>query len=908
MKIKEMKNKYLVFIGCSLILLIACIFVSFSEPSYDITYGEFITMIEGDEIKEVALRGDLIKAATYNESEVLFVKNTSEEVTVKYLLDHNVELTKETDVQSIMVSLLMFVSGLGIVMTGTYFMIASNRKKEAREGIIDIECDENLNRGDNIEASEKKSKKENTKKKHKKGSGDKSINTDVTFADVAGQEEAKESFREIIDYLHNPKRYIEIGAKLPKGVLLVGAPGTGKTLLARAVSGEAKVPFYSLSGSDFVEMFAGVGAKRVRELFEDAKENAPCIIFIDEIDGVGKRRADGDNGPGGDEREQTLNQLLTEMDGFDSDNAIVVLAATNRPEVLDVALRRPGRFDRQIEIGKPDMKGRLETLKVHTKKVKIADNINLEEIAMMTSGAVGADLANIVNEAALLAIKKKNKVVSKAEFVESIEVVFAGREKKDRILTAKEKEMVAYHEVGHAVIARIVNGANSVKKVTIVPRTMGSLGYTMQAPTEEKFLVTSDEILNEARVLIAGRCSEEIFLGKTSSGAASDITRLTKLIRDAVAVYGMSEKLGMTSFAVGGDSNFLGNDLRENCSESTSIKIDEEVIRIIKILYDDVYAVLRKSESVVKGIVDELIISESIDGAVVNKHFNTMNRREAALLKFSDEGIFSDTAKESGIKPVEKNGPTPSKASTKPATGKKEINKNNEKDNKDNNNANDRREPNVSTAGKKNTGSVNTKARDIEVAQSKDKKQTEVKKADKTTAESKGKKKNNVLDGSAQNKGPETKPNNSAKKTINNNKDKNIKPDGRGTTSADIEGLLSNTKNERLEEEKKKNEEIDIDTSVVIESGNCKIENDEDNINVVNVDDYPMDDIGAGMDLDVGMMDEECIPDEPATFAPPDEPATLAPPDDFSEEAICSPDENGEETVKNDIDDIEDIY
>ena len=403
--------------------------------------------------------------------------------------------------------------------------------------------------------------------------------TGFSFADVAGQEEAKESLVEIVDFLHNPEKYIQIGARLPKGALLVGPPGTGKTLIAKAVAGEAKVPFFSISGSSFVEMFVGMGASRVRDLFEQAQQKAPCIIFIDEIDAIGKSR-DG-NTSGNDEREQTLNQLLSEMDGFDSSKGVVILAATNRPEVLDKALLRPGRFDRRVIVDRPDLKGRQEILNVHVKGVKMDPNVNLSEIAKGTPGAVGADLANIINEAALRAVKNGRGLVIQEDLEEAVETIIAGKEKKDRILSPHEKKEVAYHEVGHAITAALLKHSDPVHKITIVPRTMGSLGYTMQLPMEEKFLSTKEEMLDQITVMLAGRAAEEVQFNTISTGAANDIERATQSARSMVTIYGMSEKFDMMALETIQNS-YLDGRVVQNCSAATSTIIDEETLKIIK--------------------------------------------------------------------------------------------------------------------------------------------------------------------------------------------------------------------------------------------------------------------------------------------------------------------------------------
>lgn len=436
--------------------------------------------------------------------------------------------------------------------------------------------------------------------------------TGVTFRDVAGQDEAKESVREIVDFLHNPGKYTSIGAKLPKGALLVGPPGTGKTLLAKAVAGEAGVPFFSLSGSDFVEMFVGVGASRVRDLFKQAQQSAPCIIFIDEIDAIGKSR-DSRYGGGNDEREQTLNQLLAEMDGFDSSKGVLILAATNRPEVLDKALLRPGRFDRRIIVDKPDLKGRLETLKVHSKDVLMDDSVDLDAIALATAGAVGSDLANIINEAAINAVKNGRRAVTQQDLFESVEVVIAGKEKKDRIIGKEEKRMVAYHEVGHALITCLMKNAEPVQKITIVPRTMGSLGYTMQVPEEEKYLLTKDELITKIVTLLGGRAAEEVVFHTVTTGASNDIERATKLARTMVSQYGMSETFGLMGLE-SVESQYLDGRSVLNCSDQTAAKLDDEVNKMLKEYYAKAKELLSENMECLDSVAEYLIDKETITG------------------------------------------------------------------------------------------------------------------------------------------------------------------------------------------------------------------------------------------------------------------------------------------------------
>lgn len=435
--------------------------------------------------------------------------------------------------------------------------------------------------------------------------------TGITFKDVAGQDEAKESLTEIVDFLHNPGKYAKIGAKLPKGALLVGPPGTGKTLLAKAVAGEAKVPFFSLAGSDFVEMFVGVGASRVRDLFKQAQQAAPCIIFIDEIDAIGKTR-DSRYG-GNDEREQTLNQLLAEMDGFDTSKGLLILAATNRPEVLDKALLRPGRFDRRIIVDKPDLKGRLETLKVHAKNVLMDETVNLEEIALATSGAVGSDLANMINEAAILAVKQGRNVVSQADLFESVEVVIAGKEKKDRILSSQEKKTVAYHEVGHALVTALQKDAEPVQKITIVPRTMGSLGYVMQVPEEEKYLMSKDELEARLVTLLAGRAAEEIVFSSITTGASNDIEKATQIARAMITQYGMSDKFGLMSLE-SVENPYLDGRTVMNCGDATAGEVDQEVMKLLKVCFEKAKLLLLENREILDKIAAFLYEKETITG------------------------------------------------------------------------------------------------------------------------------------------------------------------------------------------------------------------------------------------------------------------------------------------------------
>lgn len=443
--------------------------------------------------------------------------------------------------------------------------------------------------------------------------------TGITFKDVAGQDEAKESLQEVVDFLHNPVKYTTIGAKLPKGALLVGPPGTGKTLLAKAVAGEAHVPFFSLSGSDFVEMFVGVGASRVRDLFEEAKKNAPCIIFIDEVDAIGKSR-DARYG-GNDEREQTLNQLLAEMDGFDTSKGLLILAATNRPEVLDPALLRPGRFDRRVIVDRPDLKGRVSILKVHAKNVSLDESVDLEAIALATSGAVGSDLANMINEAAILAVKNGRKAVSQKDLLEAVEVVLVGKEKKDRILSQEERKIVSYHEVGHALVSALQKDSEPVQKITIVPRTMGALGYVMHVPEEEKFLNTRKELEAMLVGYLGGRAAEELVFDTVTTGAANDIEQATKVARAMITQYGMSDRFGLMGLAET-QSQYLDGRSVLNCGDATATEIDHEVMKLLKKSYDEAKRLLSENRDVMDKIADFLIQKETITGKEFMKIFH----------------------------------------------------------------------------------------------------------------------------------------------------------------------------------------------------------------------------------------------------------------------------------------------
>ena len=560
----------------------------------EITYDEFVKMVEDNNVKEVEIQADydriIIKPVTAPDEivEYYYTGIVDDESLPQFLLDHNIKFGRKivnkssTFVDFIIAYILPFAL-IYLVMWLLFRMISKSG------GIGGV---------GGVGKSRAKMYVENE--------------TGVTFKDVAGQEEAKDSVMELVDFLHDPAKYTRIGAKLPKGALLVGPPGTGKTLLAKAVAGEAHVPFFSLSGSDFVEMFVGVGASRVRDLFKQAQQAAPCIIFIDEIDAIGKSR-DSRYGGGNDEREQTLNQLLAEMDGFDTSKGIVILAATNRPEVLDKALLRPGRFDRRIIVDKPDLKGRLAVLKVHAKNVLMHDSVNLEEIALATSGAVGSDLANIINEAAILAVKEGRTVVKQSDLMESVEVVFAGKEKKDRILGPEEKKIVAFHEVGHALVACLEKNAEPVQKITIVPRTMGALGYTMQVPEEEKYLNSKEDIMTMIRTFCGGRAAEEIVFGSITTGASNDIERATRLARQMITMYGMSDEFGLVALETV-ESQYLDGRSVMNCSDETAAKVDEAIRLVMKECYEKAKAILTENREILDRAAQFLIEKETITG------------------------------------------------------------------------------------------------------------------------------------------------------------------------------------------------------------------------------------------------------------------------------------------------------
>jgi len=589
------------------------------NSSKEISYGEFLEMVEQGKVEEVLIGSDKI-TITLKQDEAgdkNLLNQFQEKCYTGYIDDPNlIERLEEagikkykaveSDTVGLMILNFMLTGVLPIVLMFALLNILFKKMSKGGGGIMGVG-------------------KSNAKIYVQKETG-------VTFKDVAGQDEAKESLQEVVDFLHNPKKYTEIGAKLPKGALLVGPPGTGKTLLAKAVAGEAKVPFFSLSGSEFVEMYVGVGASRVRDLFKQAQGMAPCIIFIDEIDAIGKSR---DNALGSnDEREQTLNQLLSEMDGFSTDKGLLLLAATNRPEVLDPALLRPGRFDRRIIVDKPDLKGRVDVLKVHAKDVKMDETVDLEAIALATSGAVGSDLANMINEAAINAVKNGRHVVSQKDLFEAVEVVLVGKEKKDRIMNDEERRIVSYHEVGHALVSALQKDAEPVQKITIVPRTMGALGYVMHTPEEEKFLSTKSELEAMLVGLLAGRAAEEIVFDTVTTGASNDIEKATKLARAMVTQYGMSEKFGLMGLE-SVQHRYLDGRPVMNCGEATAAEIDSEVMGMLKEAYAKAKVLLLENRFVMDKIAEFLIEKETITG----KEFMEIFRKAKGLEEELDDPL-----------------------------------------------------------------------------------------------------------------------------------------------------------------------------------------------------------------------------------------------------------------------------
>ena len=564
---------------------------SMGSTSNTITYNEFVQMLDEGKVKEVEITSSSLKITAKEKDALGREQIYTTGIVPDYQLQERLEKagveysSPIEDMKAVILSAVINIILPIVLLWGAFALIM--RRMGGGGGMM----------GMNVGKSKAKVYIEK--------------DTGVTFKDVAGEEEAKESLQEVVDFLHNPGKYAQIGAKLPKGALLVGPPGTGKTLLAKAVAGEAHVPFFSLSGSDFVEMFVGVGASRVRDLFQEAKKHSPCIIFIDEIDAIGKSR---DSRMGGnDEREQTLNQLLAEMDGFDSHTACLVLGATNRPEVLDPALLRPGRFDRRVIVDRPDLKGRVDILKVHSKNVKMDETVDLDAIALATSGAVGSDLANMINEAAILAVKNGRKAVSQKDLFESVEVVLVGKEKKDRIMSKEERRIVSYHEVGHALVSALQKDAEPVQKITIVPRTMGALGYVMQVPEEEKYLNTKKEIDAMLIGLLAGRAAEEIVFDTVTTGAANDIEKATRLARAMVTQYGMSEKFGLMGLEVQ-ENEYLNGRTVMNCGDATAAEVDTEVMKILKNSYEEAKRLLSENREAMDKIADFLIEKETITG------------------------------------------------------------------------------------------------------------------------------------------------------------------------------------------------------------------------------------------------------------------------------------------------------
>ena len=594
------------FLICLLISLVCLSFVTdmMSDKSSEITYDKFIEMVDKDQIREVTLQSGVLtvvpKLQKSYQKESYKVNQMEDTSALTERLEGKGIIFKyePPDVMGEFVSTMISVLLPTVVL---FFMLLYFMRRMNKGG------------GGGIMGVGKSRAKAYIQKE-----------TGVLFKDVAGQEEAKESLQEVVDFLHNPGKYTQIGAKLPKGALLVGPPGTGKTLLAKAVAGEANVPFFSLSGSEFVEMFVGVGASRVRDLFEEAKKNAPCIVFIDEIDAIGKSR-DSRYGGGNDEREQTLNQLLAEMDGFDTSKGLLILAATNRPEVLDPALLRPGRFDRRIIVDRPDLKGRVEILKVHAKNVMLDETVDLDAIALATSGAVGSDLANMINEAAILAVKNGRRAVSQKDLQESVEVVLVGKEKKDRILSAQERRIVSYHEVGHALVNALQKDAEPVQKITIVPRTMGALGYVMQVPEEEKYLNTQKELEAMLVGYLGGRAAEELVFDTVTTGAANDIEQATKVARAMITQYGMSQKFGLMGLATQ-ENQYLSGRAVLNCGDDTATEIDHEVMQLLHYSYEEAKRLLSEHREALDKIADYLIRRETITGKEFMKIFRAVER------------------------------------------------------------------------------------------------------------------------------------------------------------------------------------------------------------------------------------------------------------------------------------------
>ena len=626
---KKNHQSILAFLICLLVTLVCfSLFTNMlQDNSSEITYDKFIDMVNNDEVKSVTLQSDNLTIVPKKQvnpyQEISYYTNLTEDETAltKRLEGTGIIFKSEPpdafgEFMAMMLSVL-----LPSVLLFVLLMFFMRRMNKGGGGMMGVG-------------------KSRAKAYVQKETG-------ITFKDVAGQDEAKESLQEVVEFLHNPGKYVEIGAKLPKGALLVGPPGTGKTLLAKAVAGEAHVPFFSLSGSEFVEMFVGVGASRVRDLFEEAKKNAPCIVFIDEIDAIGKSR-DSHYGGGNDEREQTLNQLLAEMDGFDTSKGLLILAATNRPEVLDPALLRPGRFDRRVIVDRPDLKGRIDILKVHAKNVRLDDTVDFEAIALATSGAVGSDLANMVNEAAILAVKNGRHAVSQKDLLESVEVVLVGKEKKDRILSAQERRIVSYHEVGHAQVSALQKDSEPVQKITIVPRTMGALGYVMQVPEEEKYLNTQKELEAMLVGYLGGRAAEEIVFDSVTTGASNDIEQATKVARAMITQYGMSKKFGLMGLATQ-ENQYLNGRAVLNCGDNTATEVDHEVMELLRVSYEEAKRLISSHRKALDKIAAYLIRKETITGKefmiifrAVEKGMEVSDVLDAEGLKALDEAVKAE--------------------------------------------------------------------------------------------------------------------------------------------------------------------------------------------------------------------------------------------------------------------------
>ena len=626
---KKNHQSILAFLICLLVTLVCfSLFTNMlQDNSSEITYDKFIDMVNNDEVKSVTLQSDNLTIVPKKQvnpyQEISYYTNLTEDETAltKRLEGTGIIFKSEPpdafgEFMAMMLSVL-----LPSVLLFVLLMFFMRRMNKGGGGMMGVG-------------------KSRAKAYVQKETG-------ITFKDVAGQDEAKESLQEVVEFLHNPGKYVEIGAKLPKGALLVGPPGTGKTLLAKAVAGEAHVPFFSLSGSEFVEMFVGVGASRVRDLFEEAKKNAPCIVFIDEIDAIGKSR-DSHYGGGNDEREQTLNQLLAEMDGFDTSKGLLILAATNRPEVLDPALLRPGRFDRRVIVDRPDLKGRIDILKVHAKNVRLDDTVDFEAITLATSGAVGSDLANMVNEAAILAVKNGRHAVSQKDLLESVEVVLVGKEKKDRILSAQERRIVSYHEVGHALVSALQKDSEPVQKITIVPRTMGALGYVMQVPEEEKYLNTQKELEAMLVGYLGGRAAEEIVFDSVTTGASNDIEQATKVARAMITQYGMSKKFGLMGLATQ-ENQYLNGRAVLNCGDNTATEVDHEVMELLRVSYEEAKRLISSHRKALDKIAAYLIRKETITGKefmiifrAVEKGMEVSDVLDAEGLKALDEAVKAE--------------------------------------------------------------------------------------------------------------------------------------------------------------------------------------------------------------------------------------------------------------------------